>query len=204
MCEEIAGRNLPAVISPLMRIEPVGDLPVMSGFETVIVTSSNAVRRLGKALQGRIVATVGEATAELSREFGANATCHGETLDEFLTQTEKLTGPLLHCRGVHTRGSLAETLRARGFDVDEAVIYDQVEMPLNGTAQELLTGKSRVCAPVFSPRSARLLSRNSFSAKLSVVAISQNAAEAWGSTGRISIVEVPTATAMCKAVLEAI
>ena len=187
-----------------MRIEPVGDLPEMRGFETVIVTSRNAVRRLGKALQGRRVATVGEATAESAREFGADATCHGETLDEFLTKAEKLIGPLLHCRGVHSRGKLAETLRAKGFDAAEAVIYDQVEIPLNGAARELLNGNSKVCAPVFSPRSARLLSGHEFSADMNIVAISQNTAEAWGSTGHISVAEEPTANAMCKAVLEAI
>ena len=187
-----------------MRIEPVGPVPDLDQYETVIFTSGNGVRRLGNILKGRRVATVGEATAKLAQSLGADAACHGETLADFLSRVEYLPGRTLYCRGVHSRGNMAEALNERGFDVEEAVVYDQVAVSLTAEAQEILVGKSKVSVPLFSPRSARLLSEYTITADVTVVAISHQAAEAWQAGGRTLIAEKPTAEAMCRAVLDAI
>ena len=99
---------------------------------------------------------------------------------------------------------MAEALNERGFDVEEAVVYDQVAVSLTAEAQEILVGKSKVSVPLFSPRSARLLSEYTITADVTVVAISHQAAEAWQAGGRTLIAEKPTAEAMCRAVLDAI
>jgi len=203
MCEARADRRLPVVISPLIRIEPVGDVPDLDRFATLVVTSGNGVERLGAALAGRRVRTVGDRTAERARCFGAEAKALGENAEVFLHCANDLAGPLLVVRGVHARGDLAGRLIAKGFEVEEAVIYDQVALPLSGAARGLLTGTSPVVAPVFSPRTAQLLSQNTVLAPLRVLAISEAVAGAWSGAGQVRVAETPDAQAMCTLVMEA-
>lgn len=203
MCEAAVGRELPSVISPLMEIKPLGGPPDLDRFKTVIVTSSNAVRCLGDALTGRSVATVGEATAELARGFGADAVCYGESLDDFLSKAPPLEGPVMYCRGVHSRGNLLDALGKRGMNIVEAEIYDQVAIKLSARAQDLLRGDSKLYAPVFSPRTAKLLAEYEISANVTLIAISEHVAEVWGADWNGIIAKSPTAKAMCDAVTEA-
>lgn len=203
MCEAKAGRRLPVVISPLMRIEAAGDVPDLDRFGTVVVTSGNGVERLGTALAGCRVRTVGKRTARRAREFGAEAQALGENVDGFLEGADGLNGPILIVRGVHARGELAEGLAAMGHAVEVAVLYDQVALPLNTAARGLLTGMAPVVAPVFSPRTAQLLAQNPISAPLRVLAISDAVAAAWSGAGEVRVAEKPDAEAMCELVLEA-
>jgi len=202
-CEGILRRRIPAVISPVIEVEPIGDLPALDDFTTLVITSGNGVRCLEHALAGRKVATVGAKTAELARRFGADAVALGETVTEFVTRARELEGPALYCRGVHTRGQLAEQLVAAGLSVSEALLYDQVSQPLTQAARALLTGEGRVVAPVFSPRSAALLSANVITAPLTVIAMSEAVRDAWQNSGDVQIAAKPTAAAMCMKIAEA-
>ena len=202
MCEHEAGRALPSIISPLIRIEAVGELPDFDKFATLIVTSSNAVRRISEDIAGRRVVTVGQATAELAHEFGADASCLGENVEDFLSHSDQLAGPVLYCRGVHGLGNLAKVLDTKGASIEEAVVYDQVEQPLSATALDLLNGSSKILAPVFSARTARLLSANGIQSNVTLIAISRNVAEAWEGLGSVLVAEAPTAKSMCAKVLE--
>lgn len=189
-------RRLPVVISPLMRIEPTGDVPDFDKYKTIILTSGNGVQRLGPALADRHVATVGRRTAELAREQGADASALGENVEEFLTAASDLISPALFCRGVHSRGDLANRLTDMGHSVDEAVLYEQVSVPLSNAARMLLTGDAPVVLPVFSPRTAKLLSSNRITAPTVVLAISSATASAWNASGKMHIAESPDAKAM--------
>jgi uroporphyrinogen-III synthase len=162
------------------------------------------VRRLGRALAGQIVVTVGERTAALAREQGADAHCLGADVEAFLKNIEGLAGPALHARGVHTRGDLAGRAAAKGLTVEEAVIYDQVARPLSRAAEALLQGNSPVVVPLFSPRSAGLLSATPIRAPLFVIAISLATREAWTGPGRVTVAETPIAEALCRRVTEAL
>ena len=203
MCEARAGRRIPVIISPLLRIEPLGDVPDLNRFAAVVATSANGVERLGVALAGRMVRTVGERTAEIARAFGAEALALGENVEAFLRRGGELTGPVLVVRGVHAIGDLSEQLAGQGHEVEEAVLYDQVAVPLNGAARSLLTGGSPVVAPLFSPRTARLLAQTTVTAPLLVLAISEATAEAWIGGGRVQVAESPDAEAMCRLVIAA-
>lgn len=203
MCETRLGRRVPVVISPVMRIEQVGEVPRLERFGTIVVTSGNGIERLGRALAGQKVRTVGRRTADLAREFGADAVALGENADAFIGNSGDLAGPLLVVRGVHARGDMAERLAAQGFEVEQAVLYDQVAVPLNRSAQTLLTGDSPVIVPVFSPRTARLLAQAVISAPLRIMAISQATASAWTGPGRVDVADTPDAEAMCKLVEQA-
>ncbi len=207
LCEASAGHRLPSVISPVIEIADVGELPDLSGYDTIILTSANAVRRLGPAglLRGRSVATVGTHTAELATVFGADARSLGDDVESFLASKPAFAGPAIHCHGVHARGALAARLLALGQACDEAVVYDQVAQPLNAAARALLDGTSRVVLPLFSPRSAKLVSASGPPiAPVTAIAMSQAVADAWQFGGDVRIAYEPRSDAMRDAVLSAL
>ena len=149
-----------------------------------------------------MVRTVGEKTAELARAAGAEARALGEDVEAFLESSEAIKGPAVFCRGVHSRGDLAGGLRERGLEVDEAVIYDQQALPLASAARKLLAGQAPVIAPVFSPRTAALLSgHGDISAPLTIIAMSAAVAGALGEAAETEVVPSPTSEAMQAAVL---
>ena len=201
-CEREFGERISAVISPVFRIEDVGEIPPLDEFRTLIFTSGHAVRRLGIAgeLKGRRVATVGQATAELAREFGASAKAYGDDIETFLANFGGLADPCLHLRGRHSRGNLAARLTELRRMTGEAIIYDQIAIPLSREAQNLITGSKPIIAPLFSPRSAELLAkfirRHRF---VKIIAMSEAVADASGSGHDVKIAEQPTIEAMCGA-----
>lgn len=202
-CEAVLGRRIPAVIAPVMKIVDVGDLPELDRFETIIATSSHAVRRLGTegALRGRRLFAVGEVTAELARGFGANAEALGQDIVAFLDNYDAIHAPCVYVRGQHVRLDLASELTRRGVECEEAVVYDQVAQPLGRAGAALLAGGTPVVAPLFSARTAELLGRTSdIRAPLTVIAMSSAVAAAWSGAGDLRIVAEPTSDAMSKAV----
>lgn len=198
MCEAKTGFRLPVVLSPLMEIEPLGDAPDPAQSGALIFTSSNGLRILAEQynLHGCLAYCVGTRTTELARSKGLNAFEAGRNVEELTAYLAGVvqTGHLLHIRGVHTRGNLTGRLQDIGIPIDEAVIYDQVSRPLTQAAQALLSGRSPVVVPVFSPRSATLLRKSaSITAPLTVIAMSSAIAKAWDGPG--AVVTAPEATA---------
>lgn len=203
-CERRLGRRIPTVISPVIDIIPVAEPPDLNEFATIVAASGNAVRQLGDILEGRIVLTVGEATATLARGFGARAKALGETAESFLEHVEEIGFPAIVCRGRHARCNLADRLSAQGVTTSDLVLYDQAPRPLSRAAHALLAGSLPVVAPVFSPRSAELLSRQAAAAPLIVLAISKAARAAWRGDAEFRVARHPTAESMCDLVVEAL
>ena len=202
--EAAAGRRVPVVISPVIEIVASGALPEIEAYQTLIMTSQHAVRRLGQAgaLTAKAVACVGESTASLAKSFGGQAKALGATVDEFLGNASALSGPCLYCRGVHVSTDLAAALQAKGCVTDEAVVYSQRSRPLTNAARQILTGRQPVVLPLFSARSARLVqSATPITAPLTVIAISQAVADVWSQDGTISVAREPSAAAMVEAVI---
>lgn len=198
-CERIADRRLPAVVSPVMQIEMIGDIPDLDRFRTIVFTSGNGVRSLvdRASLRGRKVATVGERTSTLARTHGADAKALGDDVDTFVANCGGIEDPILFCRGTHSRGELAERLRSGGVQVEEAIIYDQAARELSAAAAALVAGSGQVIAPLFSSRSAELLSgHEGMSAPIRVIAMSEAVAKAWTGPGDIVIAKAPTAAEM--------
>lgn len=201
-CEREHGDRFSAVISPVLRIVDSGDIPPLDVYQNLLFTSGHAVHRIGKAghLKGRAVATVGQATAELARGYGAVAKAYGADLETFLTNCADLADPCLHLRGSHTRGDLALRLESMGKAASEAVIYEQLTLPPTRAAQALVVGPDPIIAPIFSPRSAQLLSRIiGRRADVTVIAMSQAVADASRTIGEVHIAAAPTFEAMCAA-----
>ena len=194
------GRSVPALISPLVRIESVGQTPDLDEFATIILTSGNTVWQLGQALKNRNVVTVGDKTARLARAWGADANALGENVVSLLKQSEQIRPPALYCRGRHSRGDLARNLEELGVTVEEVVLYDQVAQPLSQAARKLLNSRAPIIAPVFSPRSAKLLSEEKITAPIKILAISAATKSAWRGPGDVVVADRPDALHMLQLV----
>ena len=199
-CEKALHRSIPKVISPVLKIEPVVTTTDLDGYKTLIVTSRHAVEQLGKQLNNRRIVTVGEQTARLASDFGAHATCLGHDVERLLEKREQIAFPAAHLRGVHSRGCLAKRLSETGVATDEYIIYDQVEQPLNDEGKTALQSGEAV-VPVFSPRSAKILSAYGAHPNTRVLAISKAARDAWQAPGVCSVASQPDRQAMLELVV---
>lgn len=194
-CEPRIGRSASVLISPIIEIVPTRFDIDLDAYKTIVVTSGNAVEALADQLKGRRVATVGQRTALKATERGALARCLGQDVAEFASKLSDIEGPALHVRGGHTRGGLLERAQSLGITFDECVVYEQRERPLSADALQALL-RPGVIVPLFSPRSAALISQAPTSAKLIVLGISDAAAEAWRGEASVAVAEDPTAVSM--------
>ncbi|MGR3514690.1 MAG: uroporphyrinogen-III synthase [Paracoccaceae bacterium] len=195
-CETALGHRIDSIISPIFDIVPVEADVNLNAFATAVLTSRNGVAQIGSRLSGRQIATVGARTAEAAQEFGAEAVCLGDTVDAFVKNASRLTQPVIHLHGRHTRGNLAARLNDLGIETSECVIYDQVERRLSDASQDALQSGAAI-VPVFSPRAAALVSSYEVHDRTRVLAISDATAQAWNSKGLISVARHPDADSMC-------
>lgn len=148
----------PMVISPLTEIRYLEAALPAEG--AVIFTSENAVRAwLRRAAgAGRKAWCVGARTAEAARAAGFDAQAAGGDADALVADliAQGVRGPLLHMRGTHSRGAVADRLNSAGIETSEVRIYDQHPSPPTPEARALLAGRAPVLVPLFSPRSAAL------------------------------------------------
>lgn len=100
---------------------------------------------------------VGAATTAKARGAGFEAKTAGKTGARLAAQLSKAPPTdLVHLRGAHTTGRVAETLRAAGHRVTEVIGYQQTAAPLpNPILRDLAEGRI-AAVTLFSPRSARM------------------------------------------------
>lgn len=206
----VMGRDPRTVISPLMRILPLGLAPaeraLADGARSVILTSEAAVTH-GAALVPAGVAAfcVGERTAAAARAAGLAVAGSWPDAASLAAEAPLPAGAGLHLRGRHVAADLGALLAPRGVALREIVVYDQQSCPLTAEAQALLRGQGSIVVPLFSPRSARLLAEAGGPAargRLHLVALSpavKAAAEPLVARG-IVLAERPDASAMLEAV----
>lgn len=162
---QLKEHGLDAVVAPLMSIErDEAPLPPLNGVQALVFTSANAVRAYA-AKAGRIdlpVYAVGEATAAAARSAGyakvVSAGSNAEGLAALLAgRIDPAKGPLFHPTGADQAGDLAGTLRARGFELRQAVLYRAAaatELP--AAARAALENGDVAGVALFSPRSAEI------------------------------------------------
>lgn len=186
--------EFPAVISPILRIQPVPhDASRLAKAEALVFTSAHAVPLAGPG-RGRLALCVGGHTSQRAAAAGFRVVTGGGTAESLLPLILQADRPLLHPHGRHL---------ARRLPVQGIVVYDQVEQPLSPAARLLLAQPGPVVVPVFSPRSARLLSRQvaAAAAPLWVAAISPAALAAWhGPVVRRQIADTPSLAGMVAAI----
>lgn len=180
--EAEAGRKLPAMIAPVLRIERIGPEPELAEGVGVILTSANGAR-FAPDLARRNVFAVGERTAEAARRKGGHIALVAQDADALVTAL-CATPPafsVVHLSGRHRRGQIAERLNEAGIETEVIEIYDQVAQPLSDQACAALEGAAPVLLPLFSPRSARLVATGIArpGPGLEAIALSAAVAEEW-------------------------
>ena len=195
------------VYSPLLDISPISRPVDTTGIKGLIFSSANGVNAAASQGVPRDLPAfcVGPVTTETARNAGWNARMSGETAEEFVAKLlqERPQSPLLHLRGEHSRGNVAERLTELGLAVREQPIYQQHLLRLTPEATAVAEGSELVIAPLFSPRTARQFA-NAWSgqAPLLIAAISESTAEPLENltVARLRIAKRPTPKKMRKAV----
>ena len=194
---EAAHLGLKTVIAPILRIAPVGhDAARLAQARGLVFTSAHAVPAAGPG-RGRPAICVGPATAQAAREAGFQVTEGPGDAARMMPLLDGLGDGWLHPHGAHV---------AKRLPVPGMVVYDQVPQPLGDPARQLLAGTGAaavivpVIVPLFSPRSARLLSAQLSAlgeqarAPLWLVPISPAAALAWqAAQARMVVADEPDA-----------
>ncbi len=197
-------RDVPVVISPLMRIEQQPLDVDLTGYRGLVFTSENGVLACPDCTLPAYC--VGDRTAQAARAAEMRAVSARGSADDLvrLIADRAVEGPLLHIRGEHARGNVAGKLRSLGLRLDEVVGYRQVAQPLNEQSRKLLGGESIVILPLFSPRTARLFVADlgRVNAQVRVVAISEAVKEALSGSGfdDITVSATPDAKGMIAAI----
>lgn len=175
-------RRLRVIHSPLLEIAFRPGHLTLQGMHGVIFTSANGVAAAqAAALRPTLPAyCVGAATAAAARRarWSVEETC--DTADALVDAliARRPPAPLLHLRGRHARGAVAERLTAAGIETRAQEVYDQRLVAPSDDACAALNGPDPVIAPLFSPRTARHFADScAGSAPLLLAAISRAAAE---------------------------
>ena len=154
------------LINPLMSIHVTGPLPDMEGVAGLIFTSANALDAYvalgGTALDIPAIA-VGTGTGKAVRALGFKTDVAGGSADQVVEHVlgHGYSAPLMHLRGENAIGDIARRLTAAGVETSEAVLYTQKLETFAETTREALSQDRPILAPVFSPRTARQLGRES-------------------------------------------
>ncbi|WP_319545834.1 uroporphyrinogen-III synthase [Ruegeria conchae] len=201
-------RSQVAVIhSPLLRIEPLEVAVEFGDSAGLIFSSANGVNAAALLNVDRSLPAycVGPATTQAAQNAGWDAQMRGATAEGLVANLLKLRprSPLLHLRGEHSRGNLAERLTESGLTTREQPIYRQQLLPLSDEASQAAEDNQPIIAPLFSPRTARHFADVwAGSAPLWLAAISEAAAEPLKTLRfeRLKIADEPTPDKMQKAV----
>ena len=201
------GPDVTVIVSPVLDIVPVAfDLPVRPRF--LVLTSVHAAEAAHRAGLANLPAfCVGDRTAEAARSAGllAQSAAGDAAALVSLLKAARPKGPGLYLRGRHAASDIASELVSAGLDTHAVVAYDQIAKPLSAPARAALAGGAPVILPVFSPRSSRLLARESAQARapLDLIAISAAAAAPWKDRPvSVAIADAPDGAAMEDAVVE--
>ncbi|MBE1286072.1 MAG: uroporphyrinogen-III synthase [Rhodobacteraceae bacterium] len=151
--------DLAPIYAPLLDIRPLDQSLNLTGYAGVIFTSANGARQASDLTSDRTLPAycVGAMTTQAARDAGWQANMRGRDASEMINSLlqSRPEGTLLHLRGEHARGDIAENLTQGGLPCKSRVIYDQVLKPLSQEALDALLSETDVIAPIFSPRSAR-------------------------------------------------
>lgn len=193
--ETVLGAFGQTVISPLVEIRPLPITEEVAPDALLIFTSENGVAAVSDVgVTGRRAWCVGARTAEVARAAGFDAQAAGGDSAALVSALleEDPSDEIVHFAGEHHRGDVVESLRAGGLTARRIAVYDQAALSLTSEAGRTLASQRPVLAPIFSPRTARLLSREAREgvvAPLFLAHLSPSVASAWdGADPRASCV----------------
>lgn len=204
------GDRIDVIVSPLLRTTPMvisDQQVVMDSTRDVIFTSESGVEGFAVLADanGRRAFCVGDRTADAARAAGFEAlSASGNSVDLLALVSEEGGGEMIYARGTHVARDLKGDLAALGIPVSEVIVYDQEPQSLSDAALKALSGVQRVIFPVFSPRTARVLSEvltqdgGDFTAPRIALCLSQNVANQVKAAHFSEVIqsEAPNAAAM--------
>ncbi|MGR3661015.1 MAG: uroporphyrinogen-III synthase [Paracoccaceae bacterium] len=175
------------VESPVIRIKHLSVRIEPENYSALIFASQNAVNAVADCdgLVGKRAFVVGESTGKIATSLGLSVVVADGNASSLVKKiiTVKTKGPLLLLCGRYTTGNIQQRLIFAGIDTDSIVTYEQEAIGLTPEAIAVLRGKSPVVMPIFSSRSARILSAQLLKLKsispIILVAISQAVLDAW-------------------------
>lgn len=212
--ERLKRRGAEPVIAPMLRIRFREDLDIpLEKTQALLFTSPNAVRAwLADRSETDLPAfCVGDATAAEAELAGfSRVRSAGGDVADLLALCEARLVPgrhrLLYLRGEHTSTDLAGALQSRGFEVDQAIVYEAIaERVLPAAAAQVIRRRELAVALFHSKRAAiaftALTEEADFSDYLNTViavAISEKAAEGLVRTdwAAVKVAETPDETDM--------
>jgi uroporphyrinogen-III synthase len=195
------------IVSPVLRIVPTDRFPEVPDRAALAFTSENAVAIAAASMPpaGRVAYCVGDRTAAAAREAGFDAvSAEGDAVAlADLIVTRPPGAEIVHLGGAHQRGDLVERLAGAGLPARRLAIYDQAPAELDAAARSALAGECAVIVPLFSPRSAELLSGQACGARapLYIAALSPAVATAWSGPAPVAlaVADHPQASALVAA-----
>lgn len=193
--------------SPLLAISATGNGENLGSFSEAIFTSRNALDFV--PAKPKRAWCVGDKTAEKARAKGWDALSVGGNVDDLVKALleAKPKGPLVHFRGMHSRGALANQLNQAGIEMKSCVVYQQDLLPLSQEAAMVLSGSEPVIVPLFSPRSAgNFAQQGPYQAPLLGVAMSQAVLQEMHNFNaeQVMVAPKPTAAAMVECIVSLI
>jgi uroporphyrinogen-III synthase len=150
-------------------------------------------------------ARTGEAAADRGADVGVVALDAARLVERILETG--VPAPLLHLRGEHARGEIAQTLSSAGIETHEAVVYAQQAVAMGADALRLIRGDGPLVLPLYSPRSARLVGQAARPGpQVHVIALSQAVAQEYAAvTGQdAEICESPEGHVMIERIAAAL
>ena len=178
IAEILKARGHEPILAPLLEVRfHDGPEIALDHIQAILATSANGVRALARRTTRRDMPlfAVGPQTEEEARQFGfqtvRNAEGDSRTLAAATAQwASPANGPLLHVKGAEADGALAALLKAQGFEMKSAVLYDVASVTAlpEDVRGLLVTGKIDA-ALFFSARSARVFTENTAGLDLGAV-----------------------------------
>jgi uroporphyrinogen-III synthase len=164
LMQDRVGARVQVCVSPLIEIRPLVQRVEFGDARGLIITSANGLKVISALTSHRDLPLfcVGQSTADLAQTLGWRVQTVGQdakSLIDTLAQTPA-TDPLLHIRGIHSRGDVAANLTRLGLSTTELIAYDQVALGLSAEAKHLLTKSNIVIAPFFSPRTVKQFAKH--------------------------------------------
>lgn len=186
------------IFSPLLTIEPIGAQTIMDVDEAAVFSSANGVR-YGPEGAARPAYCIGAATTALARTRGWNAVLAGQDAEALVNTlaAHPPLHPLVHIRGRHTRGSIADRLSSAGLRIRSQIVYEQHAQSLSSEARAALSREQITLVPLFSPRTAAQFAKEApRTTSLRVVALSAAVAQAASPLTVAMIADSPDGNAM--------
>ncbi|RPE64750.1 uroporphyrinogen-III synthase [Pacificibacter maritimus] len=194
-------RDAQVIVAPVLKIEPVHfELPSMK-IDAIVLTSKHGVEAAAARCLDVPIFCVGDGTQRAAVQAGLNAVSAEGTWVELVALIRKSPcKKLLYIRGEHVRVDLCAQLAAAGLETYSVVAYRQIACRFSADVRQEIALQQSIVLPLFSPRSAKIVSQNldPYTGEITLISLSQAVADAWSGpmASKVICAKVPNSGAM--------